>query len=218
METNAEVLEKALLQYAGQHVVNRIKADPAHALDLNQELIDATVLFIDIRSFTRLSERIISEDLMSELNAYLEKMSGILARHNGFIDSLIGDAILAAFGLSGGRHADDACSAALGCTAALAEFNKRPGMRFPVDIGIGIHTGRVSLGNIGSAHKLKFAVTGNTVNTALRLESLTPRYKCSIILSGSTRKLLTLQYNISELERIFVKGLEVQFPVYSLRE
>jgi adenylate cyclase len=136
-------------------------------------------------------------------------MSEIIIRYNGFVDSLNGDAIFAVFGISNNRHADDACNAAIECLRSLDEFN--------MSVGIGINSGKVILGNIGSKYKLKFTAVGHNVNLAARMESETAKYQCPILLTEYTKQLLTMEFNIKELERISVKGLGGQLMVYSLQ-
>lgn len=96
-------------------------------------------------------------------------MSEIINRYNDFIDSLIGDAIFAVFGISNGHHADDACNAALECLRSLDELNMRLDSQFKLDLGIGINSGKVILGNIGSKYRLKFTALGDAVNLASTL-------------------------------------------------
>jgi adenylate cyclase len=93
MKAYVEVLEDAIEQYVGLPVLNRIKAYPANALAIYQQLIEATMLFMDVRSFSQLAKSIPLDSLMSELNNYLSKMSEIIVHHHGFIDSVIGDEI-----------------------------------------------------------------------------------------------------------------------------
>jgi adenylate cyclase len=123
--------------------------------------------------------------------------------------------IFAIVGISSDNHADDACNAALECLNALGVSNMRPDKK-GLDIGIGINSGKVILGNIGSKYRLKFTAIGDNVNLAARMESSSLQYKCNIILTENTRKLLTKGFNIKELDRVTVKGIEGQLIVYSL--
>ena len=216
MKSYVELLEEAIEQYVGPPVLARMKTDPASALALSHQTVDATLLFMDVRSFSQASKSLSLEDLISELNNYHALVSEVLVRHHGFIDSLIGDEVFAIFGISNDRHADDACSAAVECLAALAVLNKRPEAKVPFNVGIGINSGKVVLGNIGSKYKLKFTAIGDNVNLAARMERSTAEYKCNIILTEHTRKLLTLNYNTRELDSVSVKGMEAPLTVYSL--
>ena len=217
MESYVKVLEEAILQYVGSPVLNRLKADPTNALKLSRQLVDATMLFMDLRSFPQSSKNVLPDKLLDYLNIYFEKMSEIIIRYNGFVDSLIGDTIFAVFGISNNRHADDACNAAIECLRSLDEFNMRLDSRSKFNVGIGINSGKVILGNIGSKYKLKFTALGDNVNLASRMESETAKYQCPILLTEYTKQLLTMDFNITELERISVKGSEDQLIIYSLK-
>ena len=217
MESYVKELEEAILQYVGSPVLNRLKADPINALKLGGKLVDATMLFMDLRSIPQSSKNVLPDKLLDNLNIYFEKMSEIIIRCNGFVDSLRGDTIFAVFGISNNRHADDACNAAIECLRSLDGFNMRLDSRSKFSVGIGINSGKVILGNIGSKYKLKFTAVGDNVNLAARMESETAKYQCPILLTEYTKQLLTMEFNIKELERISVKGLEGQLIVYSLQ-
>lgn len=217
MESYVKALEEAILQYIGSPVLNRLKADPTNALKLNHQLVDATMLFMDLHSFSQISMRVPQDKVLDYLNIYLERMSEIIIRYNGFVDSIIGDEIFAIFGISNNHHADDACNAAIECLRSLHDLNIRFGSRPIFDAGIGINSGKVILGNIGSKYKLKFTAVGDNVNLGARMESETTKYQCPILLTEFTKQLLTLEFNIKELERISVKGLEGQLIIYSLQ-
>ena len=158
------------------------------------------------------------EDLMSELNGYLAIMSEIIVRNRGFIDSIIGDEIFAIFGISKDHHADDACNAAIEYLKALGIHNKRQGNKVFFDIGMGINSWNVVLENIGSKYKLKFTVMGDNVYLAARMEGSTLQYKCNVMLTENTKKLLTQEHDMKELGSIPVKGFEGEIRVYSLQE
>jgi len=217
MESYIKALEEAILQYVGSTVLNRLKADPTNALKLSWQSVDATMLFMDLYSFSQISKRFPPDKVLDYLNIYLERMSEIIIRYNGFVDSIIGDAIFAVFGISNNRHADDACNAAIECLRSLDEFNMRLDSSFKFDVGIGINSGKVMLGNIGSKYKLKFTALGDNVNLASRMESETAKYQCPILLTEYTKQLLTMDFNITELERISVKGVEGKLIIYSLK-
>jgi len=217
MKSYVKALEEAILQYVGSPVLNRLKADPSNALKLSRQSIDATMLFMDLHSFSQISMRVPQDKVLDYLNIYLERMSEIIIRYNGFVDSLIGDEIFAIFGINNNRHADDACNAALECLRSLGEYNMRLDSHLKLDVGIGINSGKVILGNIGSKYRLKFTALGDAVNLASRTESETTKYQCPILLTEFTKQLLTMEFNIKELDRISVKGLEDQLIIYSLQ-
>ena len=216
MKEYVEALEEAIAQYVGLPVLKRLRADPQKALVLYQESIEATMLFMDVRSFSQYAQKLTLDSLMSELNNYLAKMSEIIIRHHGFIDSLIGDEIFAIFGISSDHHADDACNTAVECLNTLETYNKRPDSKVPFEIGIGINSGKVVLGNIGSKYKLKFTAIGDNVNLAARMERTTAQYKCNAIITENTMKLITMDFQTRELDTIDVKGLEGKLSIYAL--
>jgi adenylate cyclase len=217
MDTYVTLLEEAILQYVGLPVLERLKTDPVNALKLNRQPIDATILFTDIRSFSGLLEKFPIDILLDDLNVYFGRMSEIILRHHGFVDSLNGDAICAIFGISNSNHADDACSAAIECLESLSEFNIGRDMRFKFEMGIGINSGKVLLGNIGSKHKLQFTASGHMVNLASRMEGLTKKYQCNVVMTELTKKLLTIDLRTKELDRVSVTGLQGQLILYSLQ-
>jgi adenylate cyclase len=216
MESYTKLLEEALLQYVGSPVLKRLREDPASALKTSRQLVDSTILFTDIRSLNDLQTDIAIGQLLDDLNLYFETMSEAIVRNNGFVDSLIGDSIFAIFGLSNNRHAEDACNAAMECLRALDGLNINRDRRPKFEIGIGINSGKVFIGNVGSKHKLKFTAMGEAVNLASRMESLTKEYHQAIVLTEHTEQLLTKNFNTKELDRISVMGLDRPLIVYSL--
>jgi predicted ATPase/class 3 adenylate cyclase/GAF domain-containing protein len=141
-----------------------------------------TVLFSDMRGFTKLVEAMSPEENVKFVNSYISYMEPAILAHSGFVDSFIGDAIMALFD----RAPEYAVRAALGMLEALEEFNMdraAAGMP-PVSIGIGINTGPLTMGTIGGTDRLKCGVLGDTVNVASRIEGLTKRYRLRLLISG----------------------------------
>lgn len=171
-----------------------------------------TILFVDLRGFTTLSETLSPHDLLTLLNRYLDRMSAEIESRGGVIDKYIGDEIMALFGapVAMDDGPDRAVQAALGMRNALASFNDelaaegRPRFEF----GIGINTARVVAGNIGSHRRLNYSVIGDGVNLAARLQPLTRKegYKADIIISDYTRHQLKGSYRIRDLGDTGVKG------------
>ena len=151
---------------------------------------EATVMFTDIRGFTAMSESLSPEEVFAFLNDYLGRMIDVIAARGGIIDKFLGDGILAVFGLPvpSATHADDAFAAAMDMRLALELMNaERAALgRPPVRIGIGMHTGDVIAGNVGSEKKLQFTVIGDTVNLASRIEGLNKDYGSYLLLSSAT--------------------------------
>ncbi len=174
-----------------------------------------SVLFTDIRNFTTFSETLSPQEVFNFLNAYLTRMSVPIHGYGGFIDKFIGDAIMAIFNQpepegSDAEEAQSATMAALDMQATLIEYNEhrhRTGYA-PISTGIGIHSGPVIMGTVGSDRRMDFTVIGDTVNLASRLESLSKFYGVSIVISQHTFALLkdTSMMKWRELDAVKVKG------------
>jgi class 3 adenylate cyclase len=170
-----------------------------------------TVLFADLRQFTSLSERMRPEEVVEILNAYLDRMTRIIAERGGRIDKFIGDAIMADWGALEEVEAaeTEAVQAALEMVSALGTFNQERGLAArPLAIGIGLHVGDVIAGSIGSEQKLEFTVIGDTVNVASRLEGLTKRYGATIVASREIVESAGDACASRRLDRAIVAGRE----------
>lgn len=191
------------------------------SLVLGGESIEATVLFSDIRDFTPLSETLSPQELVAFLNDYFSFVTEPIARHHGVVNKFIGDAVMAIFAPHFGSndHAGDALAAALEMRAKLAEFNasrKAPPVRF----GIGIHTGLLVAGNIGTAKRMEYTVIGDTVNAASRIESKTKDFACDLLVSESVFARLgeasRSGVSLERCEGVRVKGKEEPLVLYKV--
>ena len=185
--------ERAWLRETFGRYVSREVADALRAgrVAFQGEQRIATVLFADIRGFTKLSESIPAREVLAFVNEYLRAMTEALVRHHGRLDKVMGDGILVVFGapVDDREHARNALRAALGMRAALVAFNagRASAGKAPVRIGIGIHTGEVIAGNVGvDSHKIKYTVLGDTVNLASRIEGLTKELGVDILATSAT--------------------------------
>jgi adenylate cyclase len=160
----------------------------ARGVALGGELRNVSVLFADVRGFTTLAERTSPEELLEVLNSYLAAMTGAVERERGIVDKYIGDEIMAVFGapLDVSDHAERAVAAALGMLAAVAALNTARRPAAPLRIGIGIATGEVVAGNVGSPDRLNYTVLGDTVNLASRLQGLTKTYGVPLLVTEET--------------------------------
>jgi adenylate cyclase len=169
-----------------------------------------TVLFSDIRGFTTLSENGQPEEVVQTLNEYFSRMVHLVFLHKGTLDKFVGDMVMALFGapLSDPQHADHAVEAALDMVAELGKLNQKwkAEGRPELDIGIGINTGPMIAGNIGSDAIMAYTVIGDAVNLGSRLESLNKQYGTRIIISDATRLQLTGRYLFRPLGDVVVKG------------
>ncbi len=191
-------------------------------VELGGEEREVTILFSDIRNFTTLCDGQSSKSILTLLNRYLTRMSTIIENHGGVIDKYIGDAIMALFGapLQHDDDVDRALNTAIDMVAALDEFNielKNDGLP-PIGIGIGVNTGMVTAGNMGSAQRLNYTVIGDGVNVASRLEGLTKNksYDTRIIISKATKIKATQSFDIRSLGKASVKGKPRPIAIYAL--
>ncbi len=192
-------------------VVSREVADELlnKGIELGGEEREVTVLFSDIRDFTRFCERHAPNEVLDLLNRYLTHMSDSVEVHGGVVDKYIGDAIMALFGapVFHPESPQQAVNCALEMLSELRLLNEelaKDGLQ-PLSIGIGINTGKVVAGNMGSVNRLNYTVIGDGVNLASRLEGLTKQYGVEIIVSQSTRDLCP-DLHFRELDLVQVKG------------
>ena len=212
-------MKKLFGQYVSRDVFAQLVADPSRAR-LGGHRRQMTVLFSDIRGFTTLTERGEPEAIVAMLNEYFTRMVAIVFRHKGTIDKFVGDMVMALFGapLDDAGHAGHAVEAALDMVDALHELNARwqAEGREPLDIGIGINTGPMIAGNIGSEAIMSYTVIGDAVNLGSRLESLNKEYGTRIIISETTRAALDGRYLIRPLGEVVVKGKTEPVAIFEL--
>jgi len=181
-----------------------------------------TVLFSDIRGFTTVTERGEPEEIVGMLNEYFTRMVEIVFRHHGTLDKFVGDMVMALFGapLDDPQHPDHAAGAALDMLDALKTLNAqwRAEGHPELDIGIGINTGPMIAGNIGSEAIMSYTVVGDAVNLGSRLESLNKEYGTRIIISETTRDRLSSRYRVRPLGEVIVKGKTRPVAIFELLE
>ncbi|MBI3045915.1 MAG: GAF domain-containing protein [Betaproteobacteria bacterium] len=181
---------------------------------------DVSVLFSDIRGFTALSERLGARETVAMLNEYFTDMVDVVFSHNGILDKYIGDMIMAVFGsvLSREEDADNAVTVGSRMMVALRELNRR---RVAVGhelirIGVGISTGHVIAGNIGSPKRLEYTVIGDRVNLAERLENANKYYGTSVLICQPTAARLKHPVRLRELDLIRVRGMRAPVSIYEV--
>jgi adenylate cyclase len=179
-------------------------------VSLGGETLKVTILFTDIRSFTTISEKMDAQALVGLLNEYFTDMVGIVMQENGVVDKYIGDAIMAVFGAPVPKPNDamNAVRAAVRMRHGLRHLNERLKERglAPLRTGIGIHTGEVVAGNIGSEARMEYTVIGDAVNLASRLESNTKELGVNILISEDTYQLVKDKVVARQVREITVKG------------
>jgi len=203
--------------YVSPRVVSQLIDNPAK-LSLKGEQKNLTVLFSDIRGFTTISEQMSSEQLSFFMNEYLTTMSNCIIAHGGTVDKFIGDAIMAIWGapLDDRDHAIHALQAAMNMMAQLKQTRQDYARRgLPViDIGIGINTGIMSVGNFGSHARFDYTVMGDNVNLASRLEGANKDYGTHVIISEFTRAQLGDQFFCRFIDKVRVKGKNKAVNIY----
>jgi class 3 adenylate cyclase len=174
--------------------------------------VDMSILFSDIRSFTTISEKMTAEETFKFINSYLHAMGPCVTKYNGFIDKYIGDAIMALF-----RTSENAVDSAIDMLDELYLYNKKRQERNyeKISIGIGIHTGRLILGIVGSEFRVQGTVISDAVNLASRIEGLTKMYGASLLMSEETFKAIRKKdkYYTRIIDRVKVKGKDTPVDV-----
>ncbi len=212
-------LRHAFSRYVSPGVIEVISADPRR-LDLGGEEMEVTVLFADLAGFTGLSEETPPDELIRILNEYFTPMTHIIQKHQGTLDKYIGDSIMALWGapLPLKDHAILACQAALEMQREMRLLQMGWRIRGLTRLGarLGIHSGPVVAGNVGSKDRFDYTVLGDTVNLASRLEGVNKVYGTQILLSEATYRLLNQEFLARELDRVQVKGRGEPVTIYEL--
>lgn len=220
-EANAKQMMERYLpsQLVSEFYKNKVQLEPGGE---NKEV---TILFSDIRSFTKFSELRSAEEVVQFLNEYLSRMTDVIFKFNGTIDKFIGDAIMTVFGAPF-KNDDDALRAvktAVEMIRELSKLNQKMDLtKDNLQVGIGIHTGDAIVGNIGSDRRLDYTVIGDNVNLASRIEGLTKHYGCSILISETTFGQIEGKYTsqdgfeVREIDRVIVKGKSKAILVYEV--
>ena len=212
-----ETIRAAFGRYVTEEVAEKVLADP-EAMKLGGVRRRVTILMSDLRGFTARANRLQPEALISLLNWYLGEMSDAILEHDGLIVEFIGDAILVLFGATGSRDddAERAARCALEMHNRLDKLNSKlldQGINV-LQMGIGVHTGEVIVGNIGSEHRVKFGVVGDAVNTTARVEALTVGGQ--VLLSQATCDELSGALQLGPPTSTRVKGLDEPLVIHEL--
>jgi adenylate cyclase len=218
-ERERERIRKTFESYVAPTVVQEMLKHPEQ-LRLGGERRDITVLFTDIRGFTTMSENLDPEALVKLLHDFLNPMSNIIIKLGGTIDKYMGDAIMALFGapLVQTDHPRLACRAALEMVASLEALNRdwadqdRP----PLRVGVGVNSGPVAVGNMGSDRLFDYTAIGDNVNLASRLEGLNKYYGTNILISETTAQGLKNGFILRDMDLVQVKGKAQAARIYEL--
>jgi adenylate cyclase len=212
-------MKKLFGQYVSRDVYEQLVANPGLAR-LGGQRREMSVLFSDIRGFTTVSEKGEPEEIVHMLNEYFTRMVEIVFHHKGTVDKFVGDMVMALFGapLEDPEHAEHAVEAALDMIQELEKLNVKWAAegRPALDIGIGINTGPMIAGNIGSDQIMSYTVIGDAVNLGSRLESLNKQYSTRIIISEATRSRLTGTFTTRPLGDVIVKGKSKHVAIFEV--
>ncbi|GAB6097044.1 adenylate/guanylate cyclase domain-containing protein [Desulfatiferula olefinivorans] len=220
MEANKKKqISKLFAQYVPPELVREMSESPSD-FGMSGESLDMTVIFADIRNFTPISETMHPRQLTQLVNEIFTFLTRIIYRHRGTIDKYIGDEIMAFWGapLPDDLHARHALETALAMIEELPVLQKRLKRqgRPPIDIGIGINTGIMSVGNMGSEYRMAYTVLGDAVNLGSRIAGLTKIYHIPVILSEFTAKSVE-GVPVQEIDRVRVKGKAEPVTLFSPR-
>ncbi len=219
LERAKDLLKQSFQRYVSAQIVEEI-LQSSEPVNLRGQRKTVSILLSDIRGFTALSEQLEPEELVKFLNSYFSEMIDIIFEHEGTLDKFMGDAVLALFGAPV-THEDDALravSAAIAMQAKLHELNTawRTDGKPNIKIGIGISTGEVVVGNIGSERRMEYTVIGQDVNYAQRIESLTKDLRADILISESTYEKIKEQVVVEKFGPLTIKGKKEPITVYGV--
>jgi adenylate cyclase len=214
--TREKRVRNTMSRYMAKEVVDRLLASGDEMLKGSSHV--ATVLFSDIRQFTMLTETMSPQQTVAMLNEYFTEMVEVVMTHGGMLDKYIGDAMMAIFGapVEDLTDAGRALTVATEMIRALDQLNARRGAGGlgAIDIGVGLATGEVLAGSVGSIKRMEYTVIGDTVNLAARLESANKHYGTKVLLSGPTVEALTGPATLRRLDVLQVKGKSQRTEVY----
>jgi len=215
-DRDKRALRQAFALYLPHAVIDRM-IEEGRPPALGGEQREVTVLFSDIAGFTKVSERLGPGELVAALNEYFAAMTSIVEGHGGFVDKFVGDAVVAVFGapVNDGKHAQHAVRAALHMNRVMRqEKGFRLGQDAPIHIRIGLNTGPVLIGNIGSPRRFNYTAMGDAVNLASRLEGANKMFGTGILVSDSTRDACGDAVLFREIDRVRVLGRDAPVTVY----
>ena len=216
---NKEKIQQAMGKYLSQDIMKNVVKN-IDDIKLGGKKAEVTVLFADIRGFTRMSEQLSAEEVSNILNEYFTAIEPVITKYNGVINKFIGDAVMAIFGepIHDANHPKNAVLCAnemLKTVEILREkwlFEGKP----KIEIGIGINTGEAFVGNIGSEKRLEYTVIGDMVNIASRIESYNKVYKTNFLISSSTYKHVSKIADVIKISEVSIRGKSKKMDIYEV--
>ncbi len=216
---NKEKIKSAMGKYLSHDIMQNVVRN-IDDIKLGGKRAHVTVLFSDIRGFTSMSEQLSAIEVSTILNEYFSEMEPIITKYNGVINKFIGDAIMAIFGepVQDINHPVNAVKCAkemLECVDRLQQKWLNEG-KPKIEIGVGISTGEVFVGNVGSENRLEYTVIGDTVNLASRLESYNKVYKTRFLISSSTYSYVTDIADVIKISEVTIRGKADKMDIYEV--
>jgi adenylate cyclase len=216
---NKEKVKSAMGKYMSQDVMKRVIQDIDN-LGLGGKRANVTVLFSDIRGFTSMSEQMSPQQVSEILNEYFTEMEPIITKYNGIINKFIGDAVMAIFGepIQDKNHAQNAVKCAYAMLQKVRELQKKWAKegKPKIEIGVGISTGEVFVGNIGSINRMEYTVIGDTVNLASRLEGYNKTYKTKLLISPNTYNEVKGIVDVIKISDVQIRGKANKMDIYEV--
>ena len=213
-----EVLKGVFNRYVSQHVADEIFRDP-ESIRLGGDRREVTVFFADIRGFTSISRRMAPEDIVEMLNRYFTVVTDIVFRFEGTIDKFIGDAVMSVFGspIKSPEHLESGVKAAMAIKLGVEELNRLRAVQneSALHMGIGLDSGEVIVGNMGSSVRMEYTAVGDPVNTASRLTDLAKGG--DILVSEFIYKAIAENVVADEIKAVSIKGFENPVTLYNIR-
>ncbi len=218
-EKKRREIKKAFAHYLSPSILESVLSNP-HKLKLGGEKVESTILFSDISGFTAMSEKLPPDTIAHFLNRYFDAMTRIVFQHKGTVDKFIGDGLMAFWGapVPDSEHALNACRAAVKMQERLVSLRQEMKTEYmpEISIRIGINTGTVIAGNMGSSELFNYTLIGDSVNLASRLESANKDTGTSILISKSVYEKVAASVRVIPLGSISVKGKTEEIQVYEL--
>ena len=214
-----EKVKSAMGKYMSEDVMKRVVMNIEN-LGLGGKKAVVTVLFADIRGFTSMSETMSAQQVSEILNEYFTEMEPIISKYNGIINKFIGDAVMAIFGepIQDKNHAANAVRCGYEMLLKVKELQKKwvQEGKPKIEIGVGINTGEVFVGNIGSVNRMEYTVIGDTVNLASRLESYNKVYKTKMLISSSTYEETKSFIDVIRISDVEIRGKSHRMDIYEV--
>lgn len=216
---NKEKIKQAMGKYISQDVMKNVVKDIDN-LGLGGKRAIVTVLFSDIRGFTSLSEKMSAEEVSMILNEYFSEMEPIITKYNGVINKFIGDAVMAIFGepIRDENHARNAVKCAYEMLKKVEYLREKWLLegKPKIEIGVGINTGEVFIGNIGTETRMEYTVIGDTVNLASRIEGYNKVYKTNLLVSSSTYENIADMADVIKIKEVQIRGKSKKMDIYEI--